>query len=105
MSIKVTCSADTWDRLRRTPLTSRLLVDTLSEALTNSVRHGTVADVDVAIATDEIEDHVRVSLTVTSRGTLTRGTGHGTGLARLMDRGADITLSQVGDHVMMRALL
>jgi hypothetical protein len=105
MSIKVTCSADTWDRLRRTPLTSRLLVDTLSEALTNSVRHGTVADVDVAIATDEIEDHVRVSLTVTSLGTLTRGTGHGTGLARLMDRGADITLSQVGDHVMMRALL
>lgn len=105
MAITVTCSADTWDRLRRTPLTSRLLVDTLSEAVTNSVRHGTVADVDVVIATDEIEDHVRVSLTVTSLGTLTRGTGSGTGLARLMDRGADINLHQDGDHVVMRALL
>jgi hypothetical protein len=105
MTITVTCSAETWNRLRRTPLTSRLLVDTLSEALTNSVRHGSVADVDVVIATDEIEDHVRVSLTVASLGTLTRGTGNGTGLARLMDRGANITLHQDGEQVVMRALL
>ena len=105
MSVKVTCSGDTWDRLRRTPLTSRLLVDTLSEAVTNSVRHGTLADVDVVIATEEFEELVRVSLTVTSHGTLTRGTGNGTGLARLMDRGADIALHQDGVHVVMRALL
>ena len=105
MSVRVSCSSDTWKHLRRTPLTSRLLVDTLSEALTNSVRHGTIADVDVVISTKEIDGHVRISLSVRSQGTLNRGTSKGTGLARLMDRGAQITLRQVGGHVVMSALL
>lgn len=42
---------------------------------------------------------------VASLGTLTRGNGNGTGPARLMDCGADITLRQDGGHVVMRALL
>lgn len=104
MSVKVTCSADTWDRLRRTPLTSRLLVDTLSEAVTNSVRHGVVSDIDVTIDITGEDSRERVRLTVSSLGTLTNGIGNGTGLARLADRGALITLEQVDERVVTQAL-
>jgi hypothetical protein len=104
MSVKVMCSADTWDRLRRTPLTSRLLVDTLSEAVTNSVRHGVVSDVDVTIDITGEDSRERVRLTVSSLGTLTNGIGNGTGLARLADRGALITLEQVDERVVTQAL-
>jgi hypothetical protein len=103
ITITVTCSDETWQRVRREPLTARLLVDTLSEAVTNAVRHGEIADIEVTIDTTEAD--ARVRLTVRSQGTLTDGIGNGTGLARLIDRGAQITLEQVYGLVVMRALL
>lgn len=101
MTIRITCPPEMWQRLQREQLTARLLVDTLSEAVTNAVRHGEVADIDVTI--DETDN--RVGLTVASLGTLTSGIGDGTGLARLVDRGARITLDQVNERVVMHALL
>lgn len=101
MFIRISCPSQMWQRLQREQLTARLLVDTLSEAFTNAVRHGEVADIDVTI--DDTEN--RVQLTVSSLGTLTNGIGNGTGLARLVDRGARITLDQVNEHVVMHALL
>ncbi len=103
ITITVTCSDETWQRVRRDPLTSRLLVDALSEAVTNAVRHGDIADIEVTI--DTTDGDTRVRLTVRSRGTLTDGIGNGTGLARLVDRGAEITLEQVDERVVMQALL
>jgi ribosomal protein L22 len=101
MTIRITCPPEMWQRLQREQLTARLLVDTLSEAVTNAVRHGEVADIDVTI--DETDNRVR--LTVSSLGTLTDGIGNGTGLARLVDRGARITLEQVHGRVVMQTLL
>jgi hypothetical protein len=103
VSITVARSDETWQRLRREPLMSRLLVDTLSEAVTDAVRHGEMADIEVIIDTTEAE--ARVGSTVRSKGPLTDGVGNGTGLARLIDRGAQITLEQVHDYVVMEALL
>jgi len=103
ITITVNCSDETWERVRREPLTSRLLVDTLSEAVTNAVRHGAIADIDVSIVTTEAD--ARVRLVVVSEGTLTGGIGNGTGLARLIDRGAQITLEQADERVIMIAQL
>jgi len=101
MTIRISCTTEIWQRLQREQLTARLLVDTLSEAVTNAVRHGEVADIDVSI--EEADN--RVQLTVSSLGTLTNDIGNGTGLARLVDRGARITLDQVHERVVMHALL
>jgi hypothetical protein len=101
MTIRISCAPEMWQRLQRQQLTARLLVDTLSEAVTNAVRHGEVADIDVTI--DDTDN--RVLLTVSSLGTLTSGIGNGTGLARLTDRGALITLEQENERVVMQALL
>jgi predicted nucleotidyltransferase len=101
MAIRVSCAPEMWQRLQRGQLTARLLVDSLSEAVTNAVRHGEVADIDVTI--DDTDNRVR--LTVSSLGTLTNGIGNGSGLARLVDRGALITLDQVNERVVMHALL
>lgn len=103
VTITVACESETWQRLRSEPLTSRLLVDALSEAVTNAVRHGDIADIDVSIDATDAEKRVR--LTVRSQGTLTDGIGNGTGLARLVDRGAHITLERVDERVVMQALL
>lgn len=101
MAIRVSCAPEMWQCLQRKQLTARLLVDTLSEAVTNAARHGEVADIDVNI---EDTDN-RVRLTVSSLGTLANGIGDGTGLARLVDRGAHITLDQLDERVVMQALL
>lgn len=105
MKIDVDCSDATWNRLNREPLTSRLLVDTLSEAVTNSVRHGIPSDIKIAINSAISEGRQQLRVTVQSKGTLNGGIGSGSGLARLVDRGAELTLDQVGDHVILTAVL
>jgi len=42
---------------------------------------------------------------VSSLGTLSGDIGNGTGLARLVDRGAQITLEELKDRVVLRAIL
>jgi anti-sigma regulatory factor (Ser/Thr protein kinase) len=101
MSIRISCPPEIWQRLQREQLTARLLVDTLSEAVTNAVRHGEVGVIDV---TNEDTDN-RVRLTVASLGTFIIGIGNGTGLARPVDRGGLVTLKQLDELVCMRALL
>ena len=80
-------------------------MDTASEAVTNAVRHGQPGRIQVVVDLDPMRASGRVRITVTSHGVLTAGIGNGTGLARLMDRGADITLEQMDGRVMMRGLI
>ena len=105
MTIDVECDPHIWDHLKREQLTSRLLVDVLSEAITNSVRHGTLGDIEIVIDETTHADGNRVQMTVASLGALSGGVGNGTGLARLVDRGAHIMLEQVDDRVVLRVLL
>jgi len=103
LTIHVRCAPEIWHRIQREPLTARLLVDTLSESVTNAVRHGEIADIGVIIDTTEVD--ARVRLTVCSVGTLSSSIGNGTGLARLIDRGAVIRLEQMNERVVLQALL
>jgi len=105
MAINVECSSGTWDRLKREQLASRLLLDVLSESITNAVRHGTAGDVDISIGEETGADSNRLHVTVSSLGTLSGDIGNGTGLARLVDRGAQITLEELKDRVVLRAIL
>jgi len=77
----------------------------LSESITNAVRHGTAGDVDISIGEETGADSNRLHVTVSSLGVLSGDIGNGTGLARLVDRGAEIMLEQADDRVVVTALL
>ena len=70
------------------PERAELLVDALSESLTNVVRHGSGNDVAISIASENDS----VTLRVVSPGTPDSQTRPGIGLAQLEARGARVAL-------------
>jgi hypothetical protein len=88
LKINVQAEQAVWHFLDTDPVRCKLTLDALSEGITNAVRHGSPGDIDITISTDQ----GRISMTVTSSGELEAGIGNGTGLARLRDRGAEVSL-------------
>jgi len=73
------------------------MLDSLSEGITNAVRHGGPSDLDVTIESNQ----GRITLIARSKGELQGGIGNGTGLARLRDRGAEVCVESEDDSVVL----
>ena len=105
LDIKLNAEDGVWDSLSLHPVTSKLLTDILSEAITNIVRHGELGTEEVNVSIEASEPNAKFRLTVSSSGKLSGGIGAGSGLARLMDRGALISLEQIDGKVVLKATL
>ena len=97
LEISFSASDAAWEVLENDLLRRRLILDALSEAFTNSLRHGSSREIRVNI--DATRD--RIHLTVSSIGVLRSTGGGGTGLARLRDRGAEVRLHDEPDRVVL----
>lgn len=80
-----------WDWLGELSVRNELVLDAVSEALSNVVRHGD--DGAVRMRLSRVEDGAR--LTVESRGRLRRDDDDGIGLRTLVERGAAVRLEQL----------
>ena len=88
--LDVTVVADDacWERLDEDPARSELLVDALSEGLTNVVRHSALRTADVRL---ECRDE-RLVMNLTSEGLPPSTSRPGIGLSQLQMRGCDLSL-------------
>ena len=84
-----------WAQLSNSPERTSILVDALSEALTNVVRHAADKRVDIQITAHQQQ----ITLTVQSRGVTSSSVKPGIGLAQLRERGADVQLHNAGNDV------
>jgi ABC-type multidrug transport system fused ATPase/permease subunit len=88
IDISLKSESSVWRLLDADPVRCKLVLDALSEAITNAVRHGDAGDITIELSLEQ----GRITMIVTSPGELTAGIGNGTGLARLRDRGAEVQL-------------
>lgn len=101
-------SAESWANLDHSTKLTESLLDVLSEALTNAVRHGSRGRVVVRL---EQTENRRVRLTVANRGVLRQSelgasmevTAASTsmGLSRIHERARSVQLTQQGTHVLL----
>lgn len=90
IDVRADIDQDVWEWLGQSGGRNELVLDAVSEALSNAVRHGD--DGAVRLRLDRVDDGAR--LVVESRGRLRRGDGDGIGLRTLAERGAAIRLEQ-----------
>ena len=98
IEISLRAEPSVWPFLDADPVRCKLVLDALSEAITNAVRHGDGG----AISIDLLLEQGRITMIVTSPGELTAGIGSGTGLARLRDRGAEVQLDQTEHAIVLK---
>lgn len=101
--LEVTSSVDenVWSAMANDPSRGKLLVDVVSEGLTNAVRHSSDRIVDVRVRAEGGGVVVRVS----SLGLPSPGSVAGIGLADLRERGAQPTLTLTEDSTVLEAVL
>lgn len=94
--LDVTADVDTpaWDVMATDPERGRLLVDLISEGLTNAVRHASGRSVSLQVSASDGILSVRIETEGTSHGTNATGIG----LADLRSRGVDLRLESDDDH-------
>jgi hypothetical protein len=95
------CSVDidskAWDLLRDDLRRSELLIDVVSEGLTNAVRHSSNREVAIAISLHGGVIKVRI----TSKGEVKPRVDGGIGLSHLQNRGLSVRLLSEGDSVVL----
>lgn len=88
LPVSLVVDPDVWPWLAVSPARTELLLEAVSEALSNTVRHGDDGDVEIVI--DRIATGAR--LVVRSSGHIHRGDDDGVGLRSLVEQGAGVTL-------------
>lgn len=97
LEMSTTIDESCWPRLIDSPERTHLLVDALSEALTNVVRHAADKFVNIQITAHQNQ----IRLTVQSCGPASSTSQSGIGLAQLRERGADVDLRTAGNDVIL----
>jgi len=98
LELDISLDEAAWNALAARPQAAEVLLDALTEALTNAVRHSTAPTAGVAI--DAVDDHVE--LTVRNHAKLVSRSGDGVGLKDLADRAESLSLRQDGDEVVLK---
>lgn len=101
LELAVSHGASVREALEREPELRLRVVDVLSEALTNVVRHGAERRAEILIAHD---DQGRITLRVSNPGTLTEG-NVGLGSQQMDEKCVEWSRSQEGELVVVHALL
>ena len=89
LNISLNVDTSCWDQLESDGARASLLMDALSEGLTNVVRHSSGKDVTIDVTTAD----QKIKLTVMSQGDADGSHSPGIGLAQLRARGAQVELT------------